>query len=66
MIEERGENPNATKLLRRVQDTEMFLRLAAIELRRISGRTPDISQELRHVVQQLEAEAAALARLDTK
>jgi hypothetical protein len=47
--------------LRRVKDTQFFLRMAAIELGRIAQRAPDISQELRHVAQQLEAEAADLA-----
>jgi hypothetical protein len=61
MAEERGTNPDVTELLRRVKDTQFFLRMAAIELGRIAQRAPDISQELRHVAQQLEAEAADLA-----
>jgi hypothetical protein len=61
MTEERGTNRDVIELLRRVKDTQFFLRMAAIELGRIAERAPDISQELRHVAQQLEAEAADLA-----
>ena len=54
------------ELLRRVQDTQVFLRMAAAELRRIAEQTPDIAVELRGVAQKLEAEAADLARRDTE
>jgi hypothetical protein len=65
MTEERVTSPNVIKLLRRAQDTQIFLRLAAIQLRRIAERVPDIiSQELKPVAQQLEAEAADLACRD--
>ena len=47
------------ELVRRMQDTQVFLRMAAIELRRIAERTPDIAVELRHVAQKLEAEDLA-------
>ena len=47
-------------LLRAVDNTVRFLRLAAIELRRLAGRAPDISGELQHVADQLEADAAEL------
>jgi len=40
--------------------------MAALELRRIAEQAPDISLELKHVVQQLEAEAADLARRDAE
>lgn len=49
-------------LLRAVDNTIRFLRLAAIELRRLAERAPDISAELRHVAEQLEADAADLER----
>jgi hypothetical protein len=47
-------------LLRAVDNTIRFLRLAAIELRRLAERAPDISPELHHVADQLEADAADL------
>jgi hypothetical protein len=49
-------------LLRAVDNTIRFLRLAAIELRRLADRAPDISAELHHVANQLEADAADLER----
>ena len=45
----------------REQDTLTFLRMAAIELRRIAERAPDVAVELGHVAEKLEAEAAHLA-----
>jgi hypothetical protein len=54
-----------TELSPRVRDTQVFLRMAAIELRRIAEHL-DIAVELRHVAQQLEAEAEDLARCDTE
>jgi hypothetical protein len=49
-------------LSRAVDNTIRFLRLAAIELRRLAERAPDISAELHHVANQLEADAADLDR----
>jgi hypothetical protein len=49
-------------LLSAVDNTVRFLRLAAIELRRLAERAPDISAELHHVAGQLEADAADLDR----
>jgi hypothetical protein len=49
-------------LLRAADNTIRFLRLAAIELRRLAERAPDISAELHHVADQLEADAAELGR----
>ena len=66
MLEEWETSPNLITLLCRVHDMQFFLRMAAIELRQIAERAPDISQELRYVVQQLEAEAADLACRDTE
>ena len=48
------------ELNRRVQDTQVFLRMAAIELRRIAERAPDVAAELQNFAHQLEAEAADL------
>jgi len=49
-------------LSRAVDNTIRFLRLAAIELRRFAERAPDVSAELHHVADQLEADAADLER----
>jgi hypothetical protein len=49
-------------LLLAVDNTIRFLRLAAIELRRLAERAPDISAELHHVADQLEADVADLER----
>ena len=58
---EAGRNPMVIELVRRVRDTQVFLRMAVIELRRIAEQAPDIAVELRHVAQKLEAEAEDLA-----
>ena len=50
------------ELVRRVQDTQVFLRMAAIELRRIADAIPDTAIELRQMAEKLEAEAEDLAR----
>jgi hypothetical protein len=55
-------SPAMIELLQRVLYTHAFLRMAAIELSRIAERAPDVSLELRHVAQKLEAEAEDLAR----
>lgn len=62
MTEEWGKSRVLTELLRRMQDTQTFLRLAAIELRRIAEESPDIGAELRQVAQKIEAEAEDLNR----
>jgi hypothetical protein len=49
-------------LLRAMDNTIRFLRLAALELRRLSERAPDVSEELHHIADQLEADAADLDR----
>jgi hypothetical protein len=49
------------ELVQRMKDAQVFLRMAAIELRRIAEQAPDIAVELRHVAQKLEAEAEGLA-----
>jgi hypothetical protein len=55
-----GTEPPAPSV-RRVKNTQVFLRLAVIELRRIAEQAPEIAVELRHVAQKLEAEAEDLA-----
>ena len=57
-------NPVMVELFRRVQDTQVFMRMAAIELRRIAEDAPELAVELRHMAQGLETEAAELARHD--
>jgi hypothetical protein len=64
--ERRGVIGMVIELGRRVQDTQVFLRMAAIELRRIAEEAPDIAAELRHIAQKVEAEAGDLARRDTE
>ena len=61
MIEASRTSPMVIELVRRVKDTQVFLRLAALELRRIAEQTPDIAVELCNVAQKLEAEAKDLA-----
>ena len=59
-------NPMVIELLRRVRDTQVFLRMAAVEVRRIAEQTPDIAAELRDVAQKMEAEAEDLAMRDAQ
>jgi hypothetical protein len=61
VIEARRTSPMVIELVRRVQDTQVFLRMAVIELRRIAEQAPDIAVELQHMAQKLEAEAEDLA-----
>jgi hypothetical protein len=49
-------------LLQAVDNTIRFLRMSAIELRRIAERAPDIAAELRHIADQLDADANDLER----
>jgi len=49
-------------LLRAVDNTIRFLRMAAIELRRIAERAPDIAAELHHIADQLDADADDLQK----
>lgn len=55
------DGPVAIEPEARVQDRQAFLRMAAIELRRIAERAPDVAVELGHVAAKLEAEAEDLA-----
>ncbi len=49
-------------LLQVVDNTIKFLRMSAIELRRLAQRAPDIAAELSHIADQLEADSADLKR----
>lgn len=49
-------------LLRAVDNTIRFLRMSAIELRRLAERAPDIAAELQHIADQLDADANDLER----
>ena len=66
MIEARQTSPRVIELVRRMQDAQIFLRMTAIELRRIAEEVPDIAAELRHIAQKVEAEAGDLARRNTE
>jgi hypothetical protein len=48
-------------LPRRLGYTVMFLRMTAKEMLELAERTPDIARELRHIAEQVQAEADALA-----
>ena len=61
MTEAWRRSPMVIELVRRAKDAQSFLRMAAIELRRIAEQAPDIAVELRDVAQKLEAEAEDLA-----
>jgi hypothetical protein len=39
-----------------------FLRMAAVELRRIAERAPEVGRELRHMADQFELDAEELAK----
>jgi hypothetical protein len=54
------------ELIRWMQNEEVFLRMTAIELRRIAEQDPDQAVELRDMAQKLEAEAESLARRNTE
>lgn len=45
----------------RTDQTVTFLRMAAIELRRIADRAPELREQLLHMAHQLETEANDLA-----
>ena len=64
MIEASQTGPAVIELGRRVQESEVFLRMAAIELRRIAGLAPEIADELRNLAQQLDVEANELVCRD--
>jgi hypothetical protein len=49
-------------LRRSVGRTIAFMRLAAIELRRVAERDPELAVELRRIADQLEADADDLER----
>lgn len=64
MTEEGETGPTVIRLVRRVQNTQAFLRMAAIELRRMAEQDPVIATGLRQLAQKLEAEADDLAGSD--
>jgi hypothetical protein len=49
-------------LLRTLRHAVVFDRLAAIQLRRIAEIEPDLAERLRHIADQLEADAADIER----
>ena len=50
------------RLVRATENTIKFLHMAAIELRRIAERAPEITRELHHIANQLEADADDLRK----
>ncbi|MGE5269408.1 MAG: hypothetical protein ACM3JG_07010 [Thiohalocapsa sp.] len=48
------------RILQAVDNTIKFLRMAAIELRRLATRAPDVGDELRHIAEQLDRDADEL------
>lgn len=52
-------------VLRAVDNTIRFLRMSAIELRRLAERAPDIAAELHHIADQLDADTNDLERAAT-
>lgn len=48
------------RLVRAVDNTIKFLRMASIELRRIAARAPDVADDLRHIADQLDTDAGEL------
>ena len=61
MTESWGASSKVIQLLQQVQHTGVFLRMAAIELRRIAEQAPEIARELQYIAQKLDAEARDLA-----
>jgi hypothetical protein len=59
----RQSDPNIIGLIRRVQDTDTFLRMAAIALRDIANSEPHLAAELRDIADQFESEAASLRQV---
>ena len=51
------------ELYRAVQQTIAFLRMAAIEARRIADDAPDVAERLRIIADKFDAEAGDLSRL---
>lgn len=62
MIEPWRTGPTLIELIRQVQDEQVFLRRAAMALRRIAEQDSDIAVELQQLAQQIEAQAEDLAR----
>jgi hypothetical protein len=60
VVEAWRTSPKVIEPARQVQDTHIFLRMAAIELRRMAEQVPEVAAELRHVAQKLAAEAEDL------
>jgi hypothetical protein len=61
-----GGNPVVIELVRRAQNAQVFLRMAAIEPRRLAEEDPDIAAELRRVAQELEVDAKHLTPRDAE
>jgi hypothetical protein len=49
--------PMDDRMLRAVDNTIRFMRMAAIQLRQIAGHAPDIANELRRIADELDKDA---------
>ena len=58
----RGSGVTDRELRRSINHEIAFLRMAAIELRRIAERAPEVADELRHIANQFEADAEELGK----
>ena len=61
-MDQRNTHQKTAELSRAEKLTIPFLRMAAIELRRIAEDAPEIAERLRIVAEKIEAEADDLAR----
>ena len=59
-------SPVVIDSVRRMQHTQLFLKMAAAELSRLAEKAPEIAVELQHVARQLRAEIEDLASRDTQ
>lgn len=48
-------------IIRAIDNTVGFMRMTAVELRRIAERSPEVAEELRRIADKLDADAAELA-----
>lgn len=48
-------------IIRAIDNTVGFMRMTAVELRRIAERSPEVAEELRRIADKLDADAVELA-----
>ena len=49
-------------IIRAIDNTVGFMRMTAVELRRIAERSPEVAEELRRIAEKLDADADELSR----